>query len=183
MRPARSWKWSNRHPRLRGLGSRDQHGSCAALHRQKDTKANGQPVAGTIKADLPGHWSAECFDGRGVGDVRLRRTGIPGWESCGRSTIPSSAVSRTRRSGPATSSELHTQHPWRSARRAVAACRACGCQSATSPPVRFTTAPVTAAAFEEARKVANSASSASAVGRFRCADAEAWAANCSFVTP
>ena len=32
----------------------------------KDTKANGESVAGTIKAVLPNHWGRECFNSRGA---------------------------------------------------------------------------------------------------------------------
>ncbi|WP_327324243.1 hypothetical protein OG735_18230 [Streptomyces sp. NBC_01210] len=31
----------------------------------KDTKANGQSAAGTIKSKLPAHWGRECFNNRG----------------------------------------------------------------------------------------------------------------------
>ncbi|MET9121035.1 MULTISPECIES: hypothetical protein [unclassified Streptomyces] len=31
----------------------------------KDTKANGESVAGTIKSKLPAHWGRECFNDRG----------------------------------------------------------------------------------------------------------------------
>ncbi|MFE3328514.1 hypothetical protein [Streptomyces sp. NPDC059176] len=31
----------------------------------KDTKANGQSAAGTIKSVLPAHWGRECFNHRG----------------------------------------------------------------------------------------------------------------------